>query len=609
MHSKVVMRKDINENRKYLIIGFISIIFLVILIKLFAIQVINKSYKTDAANNSIKEKVIYPGRGLFYDRNNNLVVCNEAVYDLLVTPNMISKKFDTTGFCKLVGVEKDVFIEKLQKCKKYSRYKSSVLFSQISKEDMGAIEEALYKYDGIEVQPRTVRKYPYSVGAHMLGDVGEVSDRFLKSHPEYKMGDYTGLSGLEKTYESYLKGEKGSKYILVDVHNVEKGHYESGQQDVAAQQGFDLILEMDINLQVYGEQLMQGKKGSVVAIDPKTGGILAMVSAPSYDPNLLVGRERSKNYYLLAHDSVNVPLLNRAIMGEYPPGSSFKIFNGLYGLQVGTITPNTKYYCAGPEAKPIKCTHHHESPLAVVSAIRESCNPFFRSTFENTINSFSSPSVGLDDWAQTAKSFGFGTSFNSDISNAKNGLIPDSKYYDNIYKNKQWKSSTIRSLSIGQGEILVTPLQLANFAAAVANEGYYIDPHFVRYIITPEDTIAPYQNSIHQTKVDKKYFKYIKEGMHEVTLSGTARIYGQIEGIDICGKTGTVQNAGRNHAIFIAFAPMEDPEIAIAVVVENSGYGSVYAVPVASLMIEYYLKGEVTRTRVEKMVLETKLIQ
>ena len=602
------MAGDLFEKRKHLIMGFIIVVFAIIISKLFAIQIINKSYKKFADNNSIKEKIVYPGRGLIYDRNGKLIVCNEAVYDLLVTPRMVKKDFDTLAFCKLVDIEKEDFIEKFDKCKKYSRYKASVLISQISKEDIAIIEESLYKFEGFEIQPRTVRSYPYAAGAHLLGDIGEASEDFLKKNPDYRMGDYIGLSGLEKVYEDDLKGIKGIHYVLANVHNVEMGPYENGDNDVKAVQGKDLVLSLDIDLQVYGEKLMKFKRGSVVAIEPKTGGILAMVSAPSYDPNLLVGRERGANYLMLVNDLENKPLLNRALMGEYSPGSTFKTVVGLYGLEIGVITKDTKFSCAGPGATPIRCTHFHESPLNVVSAMRESCNPFFRRVFENGINNYPTPAKGLDKWATIVKSFGLGKSFNSDIGYNKAGLIPNSSFYDKVYPNKNWKSSTIRSLSIGQGEVLVTPIQLANVAATIANKGYYIEPHFVQSIISPTDTIHPFEKSIHKTQVNSNYFDCIQLGMVQVVESGTARWYGQIDSVKVCGKTGTVQNVGKNHAIFIAFAPIEDPQIAIAVVVENSGYGSTFAVPVASLMIEKYLKGEITRKRVEDHVLNTKLI-
>ncbi|MDR2085094.1 MAG: penicillin-binding protein 2 [Bacteroidales bacterium] len=603
------MRNDFFEKRKYLIIGFISVIFLIMLVKLFFIQIVNKSYKIYAENNSVKEKIIYPGRGLIYDRNDNLIVCNEAVYDLLVTPNMVKKNFDTTAFCKLVNIDIEKFEELLNKSKRYSRYKPSVFISQIPKEEIAKVEESLYMFDGIEIQARTVRRYPYPVGAHLFGDVGEVSENFLRNNPEYRLGDYTGLNGLEKKYEKNLKGVKGVKQVLVNVHNVEMGPYNNGENDISAKQGDDLILELDIDLQTYAEKLMKHKKGSIVIIDPKTGGILTLVSAPSYDPNLLVGRERAANYRMLVNDTIYTPLLNRALMGEYPPGSTFKMFNALVALQNGNITNYTRFSCAGPEATPIKCTHYHESPLNVVAALRESCNPFFRISFENYINSFSSSAEGLNNWAEAARSFGLGKTFETDLAYSNKGNIPDANYYDRMYNNQRWKSSTIRSLSIGQGEILVTPIQLANFAAAIANDGQYIDPHFVKAVISRNDTIYPFEKNVHQTLIDKKHFVPIKEGMYEVIKRGTARWYGQVEGIEICGKTGTVQNAGENHALFIGFAPKDNPEIAIAVVVENSGYGSTFAVPIASLLIEYYLNREVKRINVEEYVLNTKLIE
>ena len=604
------MKTDLFSKRKYLIIVFISLCFVVIIIKLFAMQIINKTYRAAAMSNTVKDMIVYPARGEIFDRKGELMVSNEVVYDLLVTPRLIKSDFDIDDFCKLLKIDKATFTEKFDKCKAYSPYRSSVLVSQISKEDISVIEESLYKYKGFSIIPRTVRHYPYNDGALFLGDVGETDADFLAKHSDYRMGDYRGIRGLENIYEDTLKGKKGARMVVVNAFNAEMGPYNEGKDDIIAVQGDNLILEIDNALQEYGEKLMQNKRGSIVAINPETGGILAMISSPTYDPNMLVGRERSKNYLMLLRDTVQKPLINRAVQGAYPPGSTFKTFNALVGLQEGIIDINTQFVCNGPSSYPIKCTHRHESPLSVIPALRESCNPFFRCVFEGLINHFPTSQEGLAIWTDFAHKFGLGQRFNTDIYSEKAGFIPDTSYY-NRYYGRHWKSSTIRSLSIGQGEILVTPLQLANLAAIIGNKGVYIKPHFVKAIVNQEshDTIYPFKKQVVSTGIDKKYFDIVKEGMRDVVTSGTARLFGQIEGIDICGKTGTAQNeGGKNHSIFMAFAPMDHPKIAIAVIVENAGFGSIYAVPIGSLMIEKFINDSISRHAVEDRVMQTKLI-
>ena len=607
------MKPDVFVNRKYLIIGFISIAMVVIILRLFDMQILNnKKWGGAAKSNSIKIISTYPARGEIFDREGKLMVCNELVYDLLVTPKYINKNFDVEGFCRLINMDTATFMEKLAKCRKYSNYKPSVMVSQISKEDVSVIQETLYKYEGIDVIARSVRKYPFSNGALFLGDVGETDADFLSKHKEYQLGDYRGIRGLENTYEQVLRGSKGKRMIVVNSRNIEVESFNNGENDVPAVQGSDLILEVDNDLQLYGEQLMANKRGSVVAINPKTGGILAMVSAPTFDPNLLVGRERSANYLKLLRDTAQRPLLNRAVMGEYPPGSTFKTFNALVALQEDVITEYTKFVCNGPTSYPIKCTHNHETPLNVISALRESCNPFFRIAFENLISHYGNTHQGFTVWKNYTSEFGFGKRFKTDIFSERSGFIPDTSYYNRYYGRKGWKSSTIRSLSIGQGEILVTPIQLANLAAVIANEGYYLKPHFVHAIIDPvtKDTTYPFEKERVETDIQPYNYKIVKQGMLEVIKRGTGRVFGQIDSLDVCGKTGTAQNAGNNHAIFMGFAPMNDPEIAIAVIVENAGYGATYAVPIATLMIEKFINDTISQKRIwiENRVLETVLV-
>lgn len=610
------MKTDFFQNRKILIMCFICIFMAVLVLKLFHMQIINKEYQVSAKNNAIKERIVYPSRGDIFDCNGNLIACSEVVYDIHITPNYFNPKsklydptFDKEEFCKLVGIDMDFFEERLEKCAAYSKYKPSLLISQLSKKDILAVQESLYKFRAIDIVTRTVRKYPYHNAAIMLGYVSEVSADFLSKNPDYSMGDYHGTQGLERIYEEHLRGKKGKRYVVVDAHNVELGQYNNGENDIAAEQGSNLILEIDSELQSYGEYLMQGKRGSIVAIDPQTGGILAMVSAPCYDPNLLVGRDRSQNYKMLQGDTANRPLLNRAVAGEYPPGSTFKVFNALVTLQENAINQHTRFSCQGKDSQPMQCTHAHESPLNVVAAIRESCNPYFRLAFEKYISQYDRPAEGLEIWHGYAEQFGFGQAFKTDVYGQRKGLVPNSAYYDRIYGKNRWRATTIRSLAIGQGEILVTPFQLANYAAIIGNEGHYITPHIVKYIVnTAEgDTIVPYDKTVFETEIDKEHFKIAKNGMREMITKTNSKVFGDIKNVEFCGKTGTVQNAGADHAMFIGFAPKDNPEIAIAVVVENSGFGSTYALPIASLMVESYLTDSIAKRRkwVEKRVLET----
>ena len=607
------MKTDIFQNRKYLIIGFIAICFIVILIRLFTMQVLTTKYINLAKNNAIKNLVVYPARGEMYDRTGKLMVSNNIVYDVLITPKYIDSTFDVIKFCNLINMDTSTFNEKLEKCRRYSRYKASVIATQISKEDFLSTQELLYQFPGIYYVSRTVRQYPFSSGAHILGDVGEVDASFLEKHEDYSLGDYHGVRGLEFTYEKYLKGQKGFRAIIVNSANVEVAPYNDGKDDVEAIQGADMILEIDNDLQCYGEKLMANKRGSIVAIDPNTGGILAMVSAPGFDPNMLVGRERSQNYLKLLHDSVQKPLINRAVSGVYPPGSTFKTFNGLVALQTGVIDEYTQFTCNGPASSPIKCTHNHQTPLSVVPALRESCNPFFRKAFEEIISHYKNPETGLTVWNEFAHKFGFGVKFNTDIFSENPGMIPDTTFYNKWYGKGGWKSSTIRSLSIGQGEIQVTPIQLANLAATIGNEGTYIKPHLVKAIIdhTTNDTIYPYSNEVVTTGIEKRHFDTVKRGMRQMASMTGSRVYLDIPGVEVCGKTGTAQNSGKNHALFISFAPMYNPKIAIAVIVENSGYGATFAVPVAAMMIEHYLNDSIDSSRqwIEKRVLETTTIE
>ncbi len=544
-----------------------------------------------------------------FDRKGKLLVYDEAAYDLMVIPRQV-KAMDTSEFCRLVNISDSTFRRKLAKARKISSFKSSVFIAQISKEEFGYIEEKLYKFPGFFVQPRSLRKYPYKIAAHLLGYIGEVSPDEMAADPYNKMGDYIGKSGIEKFYEKKLRGKKGVNVVLVDVHNRQQGSYRNGKYDTLSEPGQNLYLSIDADLQAYGEQLMANKMGSIVAIDPNTGEILAVVTSPTYDPNLLVGRVRGTNFSLLMADSLK-PLMNRAIMGGYPPGSTFKIVNALIGLQEGVLNEHTAYSCNGPATTPIKCTHHHYSPLQLQGAIEQSCNPYFWNVFKSIINNpaFRSPGISYVTWRDYVTSLGFGIKFDTDIPFELSGFIPTAGYFDKIYQKDHWNALTVRSLAIGQGEIVVTPLQMANMAAIIANKGYYYPPHLVKAIGNENNLIKEFRTK-KVTKIDPKYFDIVQDAMLEVFegAHGTAR-WAKLEGIHICGKTGTAQNPhGKDHSMFIAFAPKDNPVIAMAVIVENAGYGSTWAAPIASLMIEKYINDTISRPEVEKRILDAELM-
>ena len=620
MYTTLDVMKTKNNNlssRKLLVMGVFIAIGVLYLIRLFSLQVIDKQYKILADNNALRFVTQYPARGKIYDRNGNLLVFNEAVYDLMVTPKQVMERakdtvnpFDTLEFCRLLEIDKASFIERMNKAKKESYLKPSPFMTQVSKENYAHIAEVLYRYNGFYFQTRTVRHYPMAIAAHTLGDIGEISQKELDKDEEdyYRQGDYVGKSGIEKSYEKELRGVKGLKVMMVDVHNREMGSFMDGELDKDPIAGKDIYLGMDAELQAYGEQLMQGKIGSIVAVEPSTGQILAFVSSPTYDPNLLVGRERGKNYNELQNDPMK-PLINRAISGTYPPGSTFKTVVGLIALQSGTITPATPFHCSGPASLPIKCTHSHGSSPDFANAIMNSCNPYFYEAFKATINNpkFGNMKNGYQYWKDMTYKMGLGRKFNTDIPYERPGNIPSREYYDRMY-NGQWNSVTIRSLGIGQGEVLVTPLQLANIAALIANEGYYYPPHLIKCF--GDTTAIP---EVMTTKVDPgidpRHVRVMKAGLRTVFSgpAGTARRY-EMKDIPQCGKTGTAQNPhGNYHSNFIAFAPADNPKIALAVIIENGGYGATWAAPIASLMIEKYIRGYTTREELEKRMMEGRI--
>ncbi len=583
----------------------------ILIIKLFFIQVVDKTYQTSAANNVLRYVTQYPARGLIYDRNGELLVYNQAAYDLMVIPGQ-TEVLDTMHLCEILDITTRSFKERMAIAKAYSKYSPSVFLKMVSSETYGKLQEELYHYPGFFVQARTLRKYSEFLGAHVLGYVGEVDEKLINADKYYKSGDYIGISGIEKSYEADLRGRKGVNIFLVDVHSRVKGSYADGRYDTVSVPGKDLYSTLDINLQRYGEMLMKNKIGSIVAIEPSTGEILAMVSAPEYDPSLLVGRVRSENFVRLQSDSLN-PLFNRALMASYPPGSTFKMMNGMIGLQEGVILPSTRFSCSmGYHAGSLTVgCHSHSSPLDLAHAVMNSCNSYFCNTFRHTLENIKYGSVpeAYDHWRQYITDFGFGNKLGVDLPGELNGNIPSHAYYDRYYGKDRWKALMLISLAIGQGEIGATPVQMANMTAAIANRGYFYTPHVVRSIGAGGQPAEPYLVR-HITGISAENIETIIEGM-ELAVNGGAGATARgaaLDSILICGKTGTAQNPhGAAHSVFVAFAPRDNPRIAIAVYVENAGAGATYAAPVASLMIEKYLTGKIKRPAMESYIMNLEL--
>lgn len=595
------------SSRRYVVIGIFVIVGLVYLCRLAYLQIFDDTYAELANRNALRYVTQYPSRGLIYDRNGKLLVYNEAVYDLMVIPRQV-KNIDTLEFCNLLKITKEEFIKKMEKARAYSTYTPSIFEKQISKEDFAPIQEKIYQYEGFYAQSRTLRYYPESVACHVLGYIGEVNEDMIAKNPYYKKGDYIGMSGLEKSYEEILRGKKGSKITMVDVHNREKGSFKDGIYDTAAISGKNLYSTIDIELQKYAEALMKNKRGCIVAIEPSTGEVLCFVSAPYYDPNLLVGRVRGKNYKALAED-ISKPLFNRVLMAEYPPGSIFKIAQALIALDMGVIQPNSGFVCD----KSLVGCHGHPSATNVRDAIKMSCNPYFYRVFQRVVQQ-TNPNTGKIDskyglmlWNEAAKRMGFGTRLDIDLPNVRKGYIPDTTFYNKWYPSG-WNFHTIYSNSIGQGEVGVNPLQMANFAALVANRGWYITPHLVRSYgdEKQKEKFVKYSQK-NYSLIASSYWDLAVEGMWGVVheAGGTAR-RAMIDDIAVCGKTGTAENIGEDHSVFISFAPKTNPKIAVAVYIENArGGGGTWAAPIASLVIEKYIRGEVERKEMEQMYMET----
>lgn len=595
------------ENRPYVIGGFFAVIFLIFCIRLFSIQVINDEFKTSSENNVIRKETDYPRRGLIFDRNNELIVYNEAAYDLMITPNQV-KTIDTGLVCRLLEIDTLTLINGIEKARQYSRYKSSIFMRQISVETYTKLQENMFLMPGFYVQARTLRKYPFSTASHLLGYVGEVNQQLVNKNPYYSEGDYIGVSGIEKSYENKLRGFKGQKLLLKDVHNNVKGAFQEGKFDTRSIAGKNITATIDITLQNYGESLMNNKRGSIVAIEPSSGEILCLISSPNYDPNLLVGRKRSENYKKLNEDTLNKPLFNRAVLAQYPPGSTFKLINALIGLQEQVVSPTTSYSCDegfiyGEARRKMKC-HIHRSPLNLVESISTSCNAYFCNVYTSIIEKYANTYLGYNAWRDHVVSFGLGNWLNNDLPTGQKGFVPTASFYDKMYGRKRWKSQTNLSLSIGQDALLTTPIQMANMTAAIANRGFYYTPHIVKEI--ENDSLeARFYEPIY-TKIDSNLFDVVIDGMQEVVENkelGTSN-QAKLNNITVCGKTGTAQNPhGEDHSIFIAFAPKKSPKIALAVYVENGGWGSTWAVPIGSLMIEQYLNDSIARPLLEERII------
>jgi penicillin-binding protein 2 len=584
-----------------------------LVIRLFYLQIINDTYALKSVNNAIKINYDYPERGYIYDRNSELMVSNQPSYDIMVTPRDV-KNLDTLDFCNLLKITKEDFLKKIAKAKVYSPRLRSIFLAQLNKSEFAAFQEKARKFKGFEIQKRALRHYELNVGANVFGFITQVNDKIIAKQPYYVSGDLIGKQGVEESYENILRGQKGVKYIQKDKYNREMGSYNEGKYDTISKPGKDITLSIDSELQKYGEELMVNKRGGIVAIEPKTGEILALVTAPSYDPALLVGRDRSKNYTMLYNDSLAKPTYDRGLLAEYPPGSPFKIMTGLIGLQEQVIDEQSTFMCHHGiriGAHFMKC--HGYGPHQLHNGIYASCNSYFANVYMRTINKYVNPGQAVDIWGNHVKSFGLGNFMGYDLPTGRKGNIPTSKYYKKIYPNGGWHGATIVSNAIGQGEVLATPIQLANMIATVANKGYYYTPHIIKKI--DGQKIDAKFTTKHVTTIDPKYFPPMISGLFDVYNKGTAHAL-RVPDIDICGKTGTAENYARvgtrrikmkDHSIFVAFAPKDDPKIAIAVLVENGGFGATIAGPIVSLMIEKYIKKKITLKHFETRIKNTSL--
>ncbi|MEL7270476.1 MAG: penicillin-binding transpeptidase domain-containing protein [Bacteroidota bacterium] len=601
--------------KKLLLSSVVVLIGFTFISRLTYLQLFSFSPNQILEDPAIKKVYDYPERGYIYDRNGELMVGNQAAYDVMVIPREV-KPLDTLEFCSLLGIDKTTFVSKMKKARVYSPRLPSVLVPQLSKADYARLQEKMRHFEGFYIQKRSLRYYATHSAANVLGYISEVNERDLTNNPYYVAGELKGRTGIEKQYEEILRGRKGVKHIQKDRFNRDIGPYKSGKLDTLPQQGKEIHITIDKALQEYGERLMHGKRGGIVAIEPKSGEILTMISGPTYDPALLVGRERSRNYTKLHYDSISKPTWDRSILAEPSPGSPFKIMNALVAMQEGVIQPSTTFRCyngfyVGSTKRGCHCGGGIRD---MNSGIYKSCNAYFAGTFRKIYNKFPTTDEGMDVWENHMKSFGLGSYLGTDLPTGRPGRIPDKAYYDRAYGDNRWASSYIISNSIGQGEVAATPLQLANMTAAVANKGHFFTPHVIKNISGGMGIDAKYTEPRYTT-IDRAHFEPVIQGMANVYKYGTAR-WLQIPGIDIAGKTGTVENFVRidgkrmqltDHSVFVAFAPVANPKIALAVYIENGYYGARYAGHIASLLIEKYINGEITRKDLEERMLEKTL--
>ncbi len=587
-------------NRRYVIGGAAIIIVIVYIIRLFTLQIMSEDYQKSADTNAFLKQTEYPARGAIFDRNGKLLVYNQPSYDIMVVMNEAREHLDTLELCEALGITREYFDKRMADIKDrnknpgYSSYTQQTFITQLDEQDFAVFREKLFRFPGFYVQRRTLRQYQYACGAHVLGDVAEVSQGDIDNDDYYVRGDYIGKLGVERSYEKQLRGEKGVQILLRDAHGRVQGHYQNGKYDRKAVAGKNLTLSIDVDLQALGERLMEGKIGAIVAIEPKTGEVLCMVSSPSYDPRIMTGRKRGKNHMALQRN-VWKPLLNRSIMGQYPPGSTFKTSQALTFLTEGIITPHTTYGCShGFSFKGLHVgCHGHASPLPVVPALSTSCNGFFCWGLYHMIGNrkkYGRPLNAMNVWRDYMVSMGFGYKTGIDLPGEKRGLIPNGEYYDHAYKGS-WNGLTIISISIGQGEVNLTPLQIANLGATIANRGYWVTPHVVKHV--QNERLDTAYTKKHYTKASREAYDIVVAGMRASATGGTCHALSRYPYV-ACGKTGTAQNRGRDHSVFMGFAPMDNPKIAIAVYVENGGFGADFGVPIGAVMMEQYLKGKLS---------------
>lgn len=586
-------------KRRYVIGGAVFFVALLFIVLLFFLQIMSDDYKKNADSNAFLKKIQYPSRGVIYDRNDRLLVYNQPAYDItVVMKEMVS--LDTADLCQTLNLTPEFVRNRFRDMKNrrlnpgYSPYTNQVFMTQLSAEDCGVFQEKLFKFPGFYIQRRTIRQYNYNAGAHILGDIAEVSKSEMEDDEYYLPGDFIGKLGVERSYEKQLRGEKGVEVLLRDAHGRIQGNYMNGKFDKPSVPGKNLVLSLDIDLQMLGERLLEGKIGSIVAIEPETGEVLCMVSSPSYDPHMMIGRNRGKNHNEMARDPWK-PLLNRAIMGTYPPGSTFKTTQALTFLQEGIINTGTSYPCFGGfsyKGLHVGC-HGHPSPLSLVPAIATSCNGYFCWGLYYMIGArqkYGTVQKAMNTWRDYMVSMGFGYTLGIDLPGEKRGMIPNANFYDKAYRGS-WNGLTVISISIGQGEVTATPLQIANLGATIANRGYFVTPHVVKKV--EGEALDSLYTQRRYTKVDASHYDEVVQGMRAAVTGGTCRM-ANLPDIEVCGKTGTAQNHGKDHSAFMGFAPMNNPKIAIAVYVENGGWGATYGVPIGRLMIEQYLKGKLS---------------